>query len=54
MKIKVTLAAAVLALAPGMAAAMCSWEKTQQSASQCGAGQVWDAESQGCVTPVSS
>ena len=54
MKLKMTLAAAVLAFAPGMAAAMCSWEKTQQSASQCGAGQVWDTDSQACITPVSS
>ncbi len=54
MKLKLTLAAVALALAPGMAAAMCSWEKTQKSASQCGAGQVWDADSQSCITPPSS
>lgn len=54
MKVKVIVAAAALALAPGMAAAMCSWEKTQQSASQCGQGQVWDAESGTCIAPVSS
>ncbi len=54
MKLKIILAAAALAFAPGMAAAMCSWEKTQQSASQCGAGQVWDADSETCITPLSS
>ena len=54
MKLKVIVAAATLALAPGMAAAMCSWEKPQQSASQCGSGQVWDADSQTCITPLSS
>ncbi len=53
MKLKLTLAAVALTLAPGMAAAMCSWEKSQ-SASQCGAGQVWDADSQTCTTPPSS
>ncbi|MGY6635163.1 MAG: hypothetical protein ACXIU8_15690 [Alkalilacustris sp.] len=54
MKLKLTLAAALLAFVPGVASAMCGWQKTQQSASQCGANQVWDAESQACVTPVSS
>ena len=54
MKLKLTLAALALALAPGMASAMCSWEKTQQSASQCSSGQVWDADSQSCITPLSS
>ncbi len=54
MKMKVTLAALALALAPGMAAAMCSWEKTQQSASQCQQGQTWDEASQTCIAPVSS
>ena len=54
MKLKLLLAATALALAPGMAAAMCSWEKTQQSAGQCSAGQVWDAESQSCIVLPSS
>lgn len=54
MKVKVTLAAIALALAPGMAAAMCNWEKTQQSASQCQQGQTWDEASQTCIAPVSS
>ena len=53
MKLRILLTAAALALAPGMAAAMCSWEKSQ-SASQCGSGQVWDAESETCISPVSS
>jgi hypothetical protein len=54
MKLKVTLAALALALAPGMAAAMCSWEKTEQSASNCPQGHSWDESSQTCIAPVSS
>ncbi len=54
MKVKLFLATLALAAAPGMAMAMCSWERTQQSASQCEQGQVWDSESQTCIAPVSS
>ena len=53
MKLKLTLAAVALALMPGIAAAQCAWSASQ-SASQCGAGQVWDAENQTCTTPPSS
>ena len=53
MKLRLILAAAALALAPGIAAAQCNWSASQ-SASQCGAGQVWDGDSQTCVTPPSS
>lgn len=54
MKVKAVVAALVLMVAPGMAMAMCGWERTQQSASQCEQGTTWDAESQTCIAPVSS
>lgn len=54
MKLKVLFIAAALVLTPGLALAMgCSWS-TPQSASACGEGQVWDASTQACVTPISS
>ncbi|MCC6000890.1 MAG: hypothetical protein JJU19_08510 [Pararhodobacter sp.] len=55
MKVKTFLAAAALALMPGFALAMggCG-SMAPQSASACGEGQVWDAATQACVTPVSS
>jgi hypothetical protein len=37
-----------------MAAAMCSWDKAHQSASQCQQGHTWDEASQTCIAPVSS
>ena len=54
MKVKLFVAAVALSLAPGVAAAMCSWERTQQSASTCEQGTTWDAETQTCIAPVSS
>lgn len=54
MNVKTLLAAAALMALPGMAAAMCGWERTQQSASQCEQGQVWDESAQTCIAPVSS
>ena len=54
MKIKTTLAVIALTLAPSLALAQgCNHERLQ-SVSQCAVGQVWDAVSQTCVTPVSS
>ena len=54
MKIKITLAALVLAATPGLAVAMCSGMKPQQTALSCAEGQVWDSQTSTCVTPVSS
>lgn len=48
MKIKILLAAVVLALSPTIAMAACA--SHSQSASQCAQGQVWNAEMQKCVT----
>ncbi|MBD3765965.1 MAG: adenylosuccinate lyase [Rhodobacterales bacterium] len=52
MKLRVLLASAALALAPGLALAMCGHD--QVTAGQCAPGQTWDAETQSCVTPVGS
>lgn len=51
MKLKATIAAIALTLAPTFAVAMggCGMET---SASQCGVGQVWDQTTNSCVTPV--
>ena len=54
MKMKLTLAALALVLAPGIAAAMCSAGKAHEQASQCLQGQTWDAATQTCIAPVSS
>lgn len=54
MKVKVAVAVLALAVVPGIAAAQCGWEKTQQSASQCPQGHSWDEGTQSCVAPVSS
>lgn len=54
MKLKTLLAAAALALAPGLAFAMGGCGSMQQSASACSDGQVWDAALQSCITPPSS
>ena len=54
MRIKTVLAAAALALAPGLAAAGCFGSHKAETASSCPAGQVWDAGSQACTTPASS
>ncbi len=55
MKIKTTLCVIALTLAPtfALAAAGCNQEK-MQSASQCDAGQVWDAAKQACTPEVTS
>lgn len=49
MKLKTTLAALVLVLAPGLAAAQCASEKAKITASACGEGQVYDAATGACV-----
>jgi hypothetical protein len=57
MKIKSTLAVIALTLAPTFALAEggCNYGKVQmQSASQCAIGQVFDAATQTCITPVNS
>jgi hypothetical protein len=54
MKLKVTLAALVLAATPGLAAAMCSDMKPAQTAAGCAEGMVWDGQTRTCVPPVSS
>ena len=56
MKIKTTLCLIALTLAPTFALAGgtgCDREK-MQSASQCAAGQVWDAAQQACTPEVTS
>jgi hypothetical protein len=56
MQIKTTLAVIALTLAPSVALAAggCNYEKTQQSASQCPVGQVFDAATQACTPQASS
>jgi hypothetical protein len=54
MKLKITLAALALSLSPALASAMCSSMKMDQTASACAEGQVWDAATSVCITPVSS
>lgn len=54
MKLKTLLAAAALALAPGLAYAMGGCSSVHQTASSCADGQVWDASSQSCITPPST
>jgi hypothetical protein len=50
MKLKTTLAALALVIAPGLAAAQCSYgEKASVTASACGEGQVYDAATASCV-----
>ncbi|MFN6977859.1 MAG: hypothetical protein ACK4OP_07030 [Gemmobacter sp.] len=53
MKVKVFLAAAALALAPGLASAMCGHER-KTTATACGEGMVFDAASQTCVKAATS
>lgn len=48
MKIKILLAAVALAFSPAVAMAACA--SHSQSANQCAQGQVWNAETQQCVT----
>ena len=55
MKVKTFLVAAVLAMTPGLAMAMGGCvSMTPTTASACGEGQVWDADTRACVTPLSS
>ncbi len=49
MKIKTTLAVIALTLAPSLALAQGCNHMKQQSASQCAAGQVWNAQTQSCT-----
>ncbi len=54
MKIKTTLAVIALTLAPALALAQGCEHTKVQSASQCAAGQVYNAETQTCSAPVNS
>lgn len=55
MKLKTTLAALALALAPGLAFAQCDhMTDTKITASACGDGMVWDTVTRGCVEKPSS
>jgi hypothetical protein len=56
MKIKTTLSVIALTLAPSLALADggCMYGKTQQSASQCAAGQTFDAATGSCTTATTS
>ena len=54
MKLKVTIAALALAALPSLSFAMCSWEKHETTASQCGEGQTFDAATGTCVTAATS
>jgi hypothetical protein len=55
MKIKTTLAVIALTLAPTLALAGAGCDAAKmQSASQCAAGQVWDAAQQTCTPEVTS
>ncbi len=54
MTAKTLMTAAILSLAPGLALAMCNWDKSSTTASQCGQGQVWDATTQACITAATS
>ena len=55
MKIKTSLAVIALTLAPTLALAEgCIHGRTQTSASQCTAGQVWNATTQACEAIVNS
>ena len=55
MKFKTLVAAAVLAAAPSFAFAACNWgEHSEQTASQCAEGQVYDAATSACVDQTTS
>lgn len=56
MKIKTTFIALTLSLAPTLALAGggCNWEKTQQSASSCAEGTVYDVTSGTCIPQTTS
>lgn len=53
MKTRMILAAAALALTPGLAMAMCGHDRATTAAS-CGEGQVFDATKQACVDKATS
>lgn len=53
MKLKTTIAAFILAMLPGLAFANCGW-KTEQTANACADGQVFDADTDSCITPATS
>lgn len=52
MKIRLLLATAALALAPGFAFADCAGHVKNQTTSQCMPGQTWDSATQSCTAPV--
>jgi hypothetical protein len=54
MPVKTFLAAAVLALLPGLSFAMCSDAKMDQQAMSCAEGSQWDATSATCVPVTTS
>ena len=54
MKLKVALAALVLATAPVAGFAMCSGDHVKESASNCALGSLWDAAAEKCVPATSS
>lgn len=54
MKIKTTLAVLALTIAPTLALAQGCEQYRMKSASQCGAGQAWDAAKQACAPVVNS
>ena len=53
MTLKTTMIALVLALAPALAAAECSWGKQEQITMSCADGTQYDTDTQSCV-PVST
>lgn len=53
MRLKTTLAALVLGFLPGLAFAQCGWT-TERTANACAEGQVFDAETDSCITPATS
>jgi hypothetical protein len=52
MTLRIALVALCLSLVPGLAAAKCFGERGSQSAATCAEGQVWDADSETCIAPV--
>jgi hypothetical protein len=53
-KTKTILAAAALMLAPGIAAAQCSWTNDQAATMSCAPGTTFDATSGTCVPEATS
>ena len=54
MKFRLAIAALALAVAPSFAVALggCGMDRVTTSASSCADGQIWDAASETCITPV--